>query len=545
MQAKKSFLSQSEWIVAILITAIAVAMHFYYWNHIGGLWRDEVNLLNVSASHSLGDMTKDSFPLLMPLTIRAWLVAGLGNSDSGLRLLGLLVGLGILAALWISSWKIRRSPPLFSLVLFALNGWLIFFGDSLRGYGLGSLLALALTASALLFLQRPSTGRFIWLGLFSILSVQALYHNAVLVAAVCFGAWAVCWRRKDRRAAVQILLVAVVAAASLLPYAHTLFGIAGHSDVLRSGVKLPRFFVSYTDTLGYPLAGFIYVWVLLYAILVFFTLTSLQHKVQVSEKTHSPCSTDDLNLFAVVTLTLAAVGFPIFFWRAQLPMQSWYVLPFMASAVVCFDAGLLVCRGIVRAAFLAFFIVTASFSVSSTSRILNQHFSNVGTYARALTTSAAPNDYIIVEPWFYGITFNHYFKGTTPWNTLPPLTRHDTHHFDDVQLQLQNTNAIAPVLEQIAATLQSGHRVWILAANGWMGIRPRGTPAPPSLPPAPLKDSGWSDFPYARNWASQVADFLSNHSRKFVQFENPSAERYVTEDMALFAADGWNTNSAP
>ena len=69
-------------------------------------------LSTLSGEHSLAEMEKDSFPILMPLAFHIWMALGLGNSDLNLRLFGLLVGLGILAALWVSSWKIRRAPPL-------------------------------------------------------------------------------------------------------------------------------------------------------------------------------------------------------------------------------------------------------------------------------------------------------------------------------------------------------------------------------------------------------------------------------------------------
>jgi hypothetical protein len=540
MQPKKLFL-QPEWLVAVAITAAAVMLHVHYWRHIGGLWRDEVNLLSISSSHSLGDMTRDSFPVLMPLAVHAWLAMGLGNSDLDLRLLGLLVGVGILAALWLSSWKIRRAPPLIGVALFGLNSSLIFFGDSLRAYGLGSLFAITLTASAFVFLQQPSLPRAIWFGVFAILSVQVLYHNTVLVAAICFGAWAVCWQRKDGRVALQILLIAVVAAVSVLPYAHSLATSASYSDVLRSGVKLPRFFASYTDTLGYPLSGYVCVWALLYVVIVFFAVAGLQKKANPSAQNDTP--NDDLILFAAVTLTLATIGFPVFFWRAQLPMQSWYVLPFMACVAVCFDAVLAVRDWIVRVIFVLFVAVTALISIPNTNKLLAAHFSDVDIYAQALAANAAPKDFIIVEPWLFGITFNHYFTGATPWNTMPPLSNHETHRFDLIQQQLQNTNAIAPELQQIAETLQSGHRVWILADNGWMGVPPAGARAPASLPLAPLKDTGWADFPYTRVWAAQTACYLRDHSSQFGLLKSLSDDRYITEDMQLFVAQGWRTNS--
>lgn len=544
MQAKKAFLLQPEWIAAVLITAAAIALHFYYWLYVGGLWRDEVNLVNLSARHSLAEMQKDSFPILMPLTFHTWMAIGFANSDLNLRLFGLLVGLGILAALWVSGWKIRHAPPLLGLVLLCLNSTLIFFGDSLRAYGLGSLLALALMASAFVFLQKPSISRVIWLGLFAVLSVQTLYHNVVLVAAICFGAWAVCWRRKDGRGALQILFVAIVSAASLLPYWHNLVSATKTSVVIRTGVDLWRFFASYNDTLGYPISGYYFIWALFYVIIVFSACACLWRKSETPVTIDIVCSKGDLCLFAAVTLTIAAIGFPVFFWRAQMPMQSWYLLPFMASAAVCLDAVRPPRQGILRIVLIVFVLVTACVSLKKTSGQLMQRFSDVDLYAKQLARNAAPKDYILVWPWHYGITFNHYFEGSTPWDTLPPISDHSTHRFDLVQSQMQNTNAIAPVLYQIAQILQSGHRVWILAANGSMWIPPRGTIPPATLPPPPLKDSGWADGPYMQVWAAQVACFVSDHSTQFGKLKDLSTGQYITENVNAFVASGWTTNSS-
>lgn len=510
--------------------------------HVGGLWRDEVNLITISGRHTFGEMAKDSFPVVMPLAVHTWMVIGLGSSNLSLRILGLLVGLSILTVLWVASWKIRRAPPLLGLALFALNSSLVFFGDSLRAYGLGSLLAAAFMASAFIFLQQPSPRRAIWVTLFAILSVQVLYTNAVLVAAVCFGAWAVCWRRKDARAALQILFGAVISALSLLPYTHNLIANTTTSVILRSGVELPRFFASYRDTLGYPFSGYLYVWIVLYAAIVFYACLGFRAKEAPTEPAVG-IPPHDFNLFAAVALTIAGVGFPVFFRVAQLPMQSWYILPFMAGAAVCFDAVLPVFRGLKRAIAFGFIAATALAAALTTDGIVKQHFSDVDLYAQRLTAAAEPNDYIIVDPWLFGITFNYYYKGTTPWDTLPPLTDHSLHRFDLVQLQLQNTNAIAPVLQHIAQTLQSGHHVWILAAKGWMGIPNPGQGPPPTLPPAPLKDTGWADWPYTQVWAAQVACFTADHSTQFSQLKGLSNERFITEDMVAFVADGWKTNS--
>ena len=542
MQAPKKYLLQPEWIAALLITAAICFIHVFYWLHVGGLWRDEVNLVAISGRHSFSEMGKDSFPILMPLILHLWAAAGLGNSDLGLRFIGLLVGLGTTAALWMASWKIRRAPPLAGLVLLGLNDTAVFFGDSLRAYGLGSLCAVALTAAAFVYLQKPSVRRAAWLMLFAVLSVQVLYHNVVLVAAISFGAWAVCWRRKDGRAAVQVLLVAVVAAISLLPYLPNLLTNVGTSMVIRTGAKMLRFYEAYDDTLGYPRYGFIYVWSGLAAIIALRACIGLWQNFKTPAKDGGPVDRD-LSLFAAVTLILATVGFPFFFWRAQMPMQSWYVLPFLASVVVCFDAALPAFTGLLRAAYVGLVAGTAIISASATKNVLDRHFSDVNLYTPVLMADAAPGDFIIVYPWTCGITFNHYYQGKAPWNTLPPLADHSVHRFDLIEQQLLNTNALAPIFRQITQTLQSGHRVWVFTMLNGMNIPPPGTPALPSPPPPPLKYTGWSESPYSYVWSTQVSHFLADHTTDYVEVRYPSSGLYICESVELLGARGWTTNS--
>ncbi len=469
MRTTKTFF-QPEWIVAILITAAAVVLHLYFWLHIGGLWRDEANMANDFGGHSFSEMARDSTPVLGPLIVHGWRMAG-GQSDLALRFLGLLFGLGMLAVLWVASWKIRRAPPLAGLVLFGLNSTVIIFGDSLRPYGLGSLFAMALVTAAFLFLQnRPPCAPCGWL-CFAVLSVQTLYHNIVIVAAVCFGVWVVCWRRKDKRAAFQIFCVAALAAISLLPGLNALLSNPDASQVLRKGMNRFRFIESYENAFDYPVTGYIYDWILLAGIIILRACLHVWQKPSASPapaKTDKAFSGDDLCLFASVTLILAAAGFPIFFWYAQLTMATWYQIPLMALAAVCFDAALPVFRGILRIVFLAFVVITAVLSTPKTFGYLTSHFSNVNHYSQLLAEQAAPGDYIVVCPWNYAITFDYYFKNATPWDTLPPLSDHSVHRYDLIKLQMQNTNAIAPVLQQISRTLQSGHRVWVLADTRWM-----------------------------------------------------------------------------
>jgi hypothetical protein len=102
---RTAILCRPEWVIALSITLAAAWFHFAFLGQAGAFWRDEVNTLNVAGRHSLQEMSNDSFPVLMPLMVRAWLALGLGGSDQGLRSLGGLIGLGLLAALCARSCR--------------------------------------------------------------------------------------------------------------------------------------------------------------------------------------------------------------------------------------------------------------------------------------------------------------------------------------------------------------------------------------------------------------------------------------------------------
>lgn len=76
-----------------------------------------------------------------------------------------------------------------------------------------------------------------------------------------------------------------------------------------------------------------------------------------------------------------------------------------------------------------------------------------------------------------------------------------------------------------------------------MRIPATGTRPPASLPPAPLPGTGWSDAPCTRVWTSQVACLLVDHSTNFEKLKSVSMERFLAENMSLFVAGGWKTNS--
>lgn len=525
---------QPDWIVAIVITLAILGFHLRFYAHAGGLWRDEVNSVNVAARHSVAGMADDSFPVLTPLLLHGWMIPGPGKSDQGLRALGLLIGLAIPAVFWIAAWKLRRRPPLISLVLFALNGTLIVFGDSLRPYGLGCLTIAAAAAAACLHLRRPDRARAALFGAFAVLSVQTLFHNAVLIAAICLGSWAVLLRKRQWQGALQVLAIAALAAISLLPYAHRLVSIHQQVGAAQAGTESLRLRAVFADALGFPFGFFVYVWLAIFLVVLIRTVVAGR------KPSADDSFSEDLSMFTAVAVPSAFVGFYLFLQSAGMASQLWYLLPLLAMAALCLDVAWPGLPRIPGAVFLCLVAAAAWFAIPVADGQTNNRLTNMDLQARQLVQETARQDYVIVVPWYCGISFQRYFQSAVSWDTAPPLADHSIHRPDLVRLQMQNTNALGPVMQKMEATLRGGGRVWVVAEAGFMDIPEPGTMAPATLPPAPLPATGWYEVPYQLVWASQVGHYLGDHSERFARVAGPATGVLVAvERVELFVANGW------
>ena len=96
-----------ETAAALIGTAFSAMLLVLTAMNAGPLWRDEVNTLNMAQMPSLKDLWNnlpfESFPPLWPLLLRGCGFLGITDSDAGIRVLGLGVGLCFLASLWLCS----------------------------------------------------------------------------------------------------------------------------------------------------------------------------------------------------------------------------------------------------------------------------------------------------------------------------------------------------------------------------------------------------------------------------------------------------------
>ena len=514
----------ANWLLAVAATLAVLALHFYFLNRAGGLWRDEVNSLNL-AQGELHNLTHDSFPVLFPLLLRGWSEIGLGQSDISIRCLGGLLGLGLTSVFWIAAWWTRRAPPLWSLALVALNAWVIYYAASLRAYGLGSALIALCAAAAWRFVENPGRKNWLLLALTAVLSVQTLFQNSVLVAAICAGASVVVLQQKKFKLIAAIFLAGLTAAISLLPYLHNITGMAQSASPLRMDFDRVIALNNLDTLLAYPLPVFAWVWMALVGYVL------LRAVIWIFMKRG-----DERFLFAAVTLTVGAAAFWIFLRAANFPVQPWYFLPPVALAAVCFDATLPRPAGKFRAPFFGALASLVVISSMFATQILNIRFTNVDLAAKKISALADKKDFVVVTPWQVGITFAHYFNGACDWTTVPPMADHTAHRFDLIQLQMANTNAMQPVLEKIAATLRADGAVWVVGGINQVSD----TNCPASPPPPPLRASGWNETPYRITWNNQLGWLLHRSSTNIEDFKRLTPQDIGdNEEITLQKVTGW------
>jgi hypothetical protein len=464
-------------------------------------------------------MTRDSFPILLPLLVRGWSALGLAGSDLNLRLLGILIGLGMTGALWLAAWTARRAPPLLSLTLLGISGTAIFWEDYLRAYALGSLLIL-LTLSAMCFLLgKPTWRRTGILSVVAVLGVQALYPNAVFFASIGLGGWMVCWLRKDKGTALKILAAGLVAVISLLPYLGCVLKWRQSTAVIRPGFSLVAAADNFNAIAAFPLPQYVWVWKLLGLAVVGLGAAAFFRLPRQSVRSGDRMTPGELQVFASVTLLAALAGYFSFLYFAALITSPWYFLPLLALGAVCFDLGVPVTTlpRLLRTIVFGVLIATAVIAVPFAARNLNCRFTNVDLVAKRLIEEISPQDYVVVTPWYLGISFDRYYKGAAAWDTLPPVADHSTYRFDLVPVAKETAHAAQPVLDHIARTLQAGHRVWIV---GWMRV------------PAP-----------GRQAATEAGRFIAAHSQSFAALDlNLKGPTSDYEDESLLRASGWKTS---
>ena len=529
---------RAGWLLALVITGEAMLLHFFSWSVAGGLWRDELVTLNIATLPTWRDMfgavMNDSFPGGFHVVVRIWLALGLGQSDPGLRALGLCVGLFLLVSFWATSRMMGKEPPLLLLALVALNPVVIRYGDTLRAYGLGTALIILTTGLLWRFIEKPGWRRGLLASAGAVASVQTLYQNSFFVLAICLAGVAVSLRQHQYWKPVGILSIGLVAALSLTAFVKPILTKHDEWQLLQYGTN----FWNCLGRLNAMAGIFLGVWLVVAIMAVILSLSRIFLNKLPAEDARQP----DLAFFGGIAIVLGVVCFAVFIKSSGLPTQVWYYVPVLAFTMLGCDCVFPRVHAGTRIGMLAIVVFALGLSPSVYSE-LRWRQSNGDLIAAQVSKAAVAGDLIIVNTWYYGVTFAHYYHGTAEWTTLPATGSYRFQRYDLIMEKMQTPHAIAPVLEQARAALQSGHRVWIV---GSLAAPPLGAPMPADPPIAPHGPSGWLDAPYYAIWEYQLGWYIQNHAAN-VTFYVPEATNAIAvnvfENMGLVAFRGWTTNA--
>ena len=528
-----------EWTLAGILTVLVVYAHTRVLQHAGPLWRDEISSLRLATMPTLSafwsTLVYDPFPALFFAVVRFWEWAGLGASDQGLRELGFLIGLGITGAFWMTSWSLKKAPPILALALFGLSPVALVWGDSLRAYGFScvwNIVSIGLLWK--LVCERPRISHILLATLAALLSVHSLFPNAFFLFALAMAAIAVAARRGWWRAVVVILAVGATAAASLLPYIPIIRGSQNWTGLARASINVHWILHMLFQALhsGGSVATTVWIGCAVAACAALIIGLVRPSRLETSDKNF------DLMVYAGLTFIIAFVAIITFFRVVSWTTSVWYYVPLMATAAVCFDAvsatfrrGAMSVIGIWCVA-----IIAALFTAPLTYRASAVRLTNADLVATKIAVAAGKEDLIVVDNYFFAISFNRYYHGLARWLSVPDLADFSLHRWDLLTEAMRHPQPIQRVAEEIQRTLRAGHNVFIV---GTTAAKWRGTP-PPDLPPAPVGTSGWTLWRYLGTWRGQIAYAVQAHAQHGVILRLDSLQPVSSgETLKAMVVTGW------
>ena len=444
-------LQRAERATALLITLFAVGLHGLRLVHAGPLWRDEAAAFHLATSPTLAEVVAkhESFPPPFFFLVRAW-AAAFGGSDFSLRLFGLLAGLGLLAALWWSVRSAAGTVPLLALALVAVNPSVLIFGDSLRGYGLGTLAIVAAFGAFARLAARPDRRSIALASATALLAVQLLFFNAALLLALGLAAIAVGILRRRPRVVLAVTAIGAAAALSLLLWIEPVLATRSWSGLLQVSAGAGAIFAEMARTASATVETLRWVWLLLLAL----ALVPLRPGEDGGEERK------DARLFALLALPGLILAQWAFLEALGYAPRPWYFLAMLAVAAAALDvrlSGSLLGRAS-RLGATVLAVLALALPVTARARV---RMTNVDLVAARIAAEAAPGDLLVLTPWYMGISYLRYDRGSPPWMTLPDLPDHRIHRFDLLKARMAEPDPIADVLGAVERTLRSGHRVWV------------------------------------------------------------------------------------
>jgi hypothetical protein len=369
----------------------------------------------------------------------------------------------------------------------------------------------------------------------AVLAAQASYQNAPLILATSLGAAAVTMLRRKWVCGGLVFLPGFLAALSLLIHSRAIADVQDWNIMIRQEFGFGWIWRQMGDALGSAGPAFVWLWVLLglaVAVLVVYSWQRQGWEGLEREEFRAA-------IYSFVTIVLATGLVFVFVRRVGYPTQEWYYVPFMALVACAMERAFssLLPDVRFRIARLGVAVLIVAGSLSTLWERAHLRRTNMDLLVAKLRTEATPNDLIIVRPFYCGIGFQYYYKGSTPWMTLPPIAYSEVHNaYENVKPYLLQSEPMGPVFERLAKTLRAGGRVWFVGGIQFLQPNQR----PPASPPAPHPQYGWSDEMYTAIWGLQVGYFVQNHVTAASAVSVPCAQPVQKfENLPLVQVSGW------
>jgi len=492
-----------RFIARLLIIVALIVPRCLAYSYAGGLWRDEVHsvdMANFSSSELFFALTNDSFPICWQVILRTW-IALFGNSDESVRLLGTLIGIAVIPAMWWTARQFGVAFPWWMMVLLGLDPSLIVFGGEVRGYGLGIITLLILIGTAWRTLEKPTVFQWFGLTLAALLAVQSSFTNCSLLAATFIACGFVALYRSRYRSCLGFALVGMLAATSMIPYVLYVF----------PGMSVAKSLFGQVSWTG-PMLVFneAYLWggttrAVLGRALVLIGLLIPLHRliVRPGNSLEQTVDSQNLALFVPLFFLLGTTAVWSYLLMLGVSTQYWYHLPWLTILALTAELGTeLWSRWQPQRQFLiaGIGIVACVLIFRDVAPRVRYQMTTIDSIAHDLGRVVREGDLVVVTPWYIGISFDHYYHGSAEWMNLPDVNR-DRRHLGYRELigrvmPLPPPVAIRDELEKIEQVLVAGNRVWWVTA---IEVSPEGAP-PLVLVGAPDPRYGWSEWAYGSAW---------------------------------------------
>jgi hypothetical protein len=542
-KTRNSHLSVIAWCIFAMTGGIILVLHILIYQHSGAFWRDECSSILLAHAPSWkemwGNLIHDSFPGLFSSILRAWILAGPGANDAGIRLLGILISLGVVGAVVWSCRGMQVRMPILAITLAGINATMFYTNTSIRAYGLASALIVACFSLFWRVATKPTRWNMALAFLFGLLSIHANYHNSYLFFGIGIAAAAVAAANRNFRRSLIILAMCATSALTMLIYTPII--AAYRSEIIIAQIQVST--LQAIDALNQALSGGSYfaetIWIILAIVLL---ILCVLPRIQ-NTRTKPTSSVLLPTFYCLLTVAISVIASIFFLKENALLPYPWHYVPFVALCAAAAECGIRSERydkwlspGKIAAA-----VIFSAISLPAIWDAAHLRRTNMDVIAAYLEAKAAKEDIILINPYSLRPSFKKYYQGPVSWSIVPsdPDNANAAWHADGVSIKtiMMKPDSIRPTIELVQNTLSRGGRVWIV---GPMNLPPLDARLP-ELIPAPHPQYGWYSGAYMEIWAQHLGRFFQQHAvaRHQLPVDVDEKRLWDLEKPPLYVVEGW------